>query len=85
MNSKVIAICHVSGWGQESHQRIRKGKDGYSLEILCKKEKVSSLQREFKSNNGFQIHIKEIASLFSLSNNRTSAHFASDHAKRFQK
>jgi len=32
VNSKVIASCYVSYGGQESHQRIRKGRDGHGLE-----------------------------------------------------
>ena len=32
VNSKVIASCYVSHGGQESHQRIRKCRDGHGLE-----------------------------------------------------
>ena len=65
MNSKVIASCYVSQGGQKSHQRIRKGRDGHGLETPTDgKKKVTllfSMQREFKSNHGFQSHIEEIA------------------------
>ena len=83
MNSKVIASCYVSYGGQESHQRIRKGRDGHGL------ENPTDVKKKCKENSKvimvFKVILKKLLALFSFSNNRTSTHFASEHAKRFQK
>ena len=54
-----VVTFHV---GDESHtSAFAKVKMAMVWKIQCKK-KVSSLQRELKSNNGFQSHMKEIIS-----------------------
>ena len=47
VNSKVIASCYVSYGGQESHQRIRKGRDGHGLEnpTDVKKKNANRIQK----------------------------------------
>ena len=78
-----VLMFHVA---DKSHtSALAKVKMGMVWKILCKKKRFVRCKENSKVILVFKLILKKLLSLFSLSNSRTSIHFASEHARRFQK